>query len=235
MRGRDGCGGWEGEHGQKNYTNAPGARAHAIGSCCRRVPDSCDDAKMAPITQPVTPADTLYFGLRLYELLTLVGIVLGPIFAVAITLITESYRTQREAKRTILHTLLTTRGRYADPGFSWAIRAAHLEFARSPKVRAVLEAYLNQVRIRPTSGAEEPHHRESSRREGVLISEMLKDLGYAGLTSEQIESYTAQGLVDRELIFQYALEAMPHLAISAKRSADAAEEMLKRLPSQLLS
>ena len=168
----------------------------------------------------------------MYEVLTLVAIVVGPIIAVAITLWVESSRRAREAKRTILQALLTTRGRYADPSYSWAIRAVRLEFARRPKVIAALDAYLNQVRLRASNEDADAHHRESERREGVLISEMLKDLGYAGLTSEQMENYTAQGLADRERLLQIALEALPHIAISAKRSADAAEAMIDRLPRQ---
>lgn len=166
----------------------------------------------------------------MYEALTLLAIVLGPILAVAITLWVEHSRRAREAKRTILQALLTTRGRYADPSYSWAIRAARLEFARCPRVIAALDAYLNQVRVRAPNDDVEAHHRESERREGVLISEMLKDLGYAGLTSEQMENYTAQGLADRERLLQLALEALPHIAFSARRSAEAAEQLLKRMP-----
>lgn len=156
---------------------------------------------------------------------------LGPLAAVGLTLFIERRRASRDGKRNVLQTLLATRGRYADPSYSWAIRAIRLEFATNSKVIAALDAYLNQVRIKAPSNGGEAHWRESERREGVLISEMLKDLGYAGMTSEQIESYTAQGLADREVLLEAALRALPHLAHSAMRSADASEKIVSRMAS----
>jgi hypothetical protein len=184
---------------------------------------------MQPDSTSPEPAG-LYLGLQLYELLTLVGIVAGPIAAVAISLIFEHFRRQREAKRIILQTLLVTRGRYADPAYTWAIRATALEFARSVPVMAAYEQYLHSVRLKPLPEQAEQHHREAGRREGLLISEMLKDLGYRGLSAEQIEAYTAEGLAAREELIERALKAVAVLPLVADRSAKAAEEMLKRMP-----
>lgn len=169
--------------------------------------------------------------MTLYEGLTILAILVGPIVAVFLTLWIEGRRTRSDAKRAILQTLLTTRGRYADPSYSWAIRAARLEFADAAQVIKALDDYLNQVRITPPADAVESHIQQSERREGILISEMLKNLGYVGLTSQQIESYTAQGLVERERLMTDALRALPIIAINGKRAADASEEMVRRLQS----
>ncbi|MEQ3650230.1 hypothetical protein [Hyphomonas sp.] len=65
---------------------------------------------------------------------------------------------------------------------------------------------------------------EAARRQGLLISEILQALDYKGLTAEQIEVYTARDLADREYLLEQALQALPHIAFSANRSADYAEE-----------
>ncbi|HRO02936.1 MAG TPA: hypothetical protein PLS69_04965 [Terricaulis sp.] len=160
----------------------------------------------------------------------IVAAVVGPIAAVVITLVWERVRKSREERQLILQTLLATRGRHADPGYSWAIRTTPLHFARNKDVITAHAAYMDAVRLQPTAENRERADAEIGRRQGVLISEMLKDLGYRGLTAEQIEAYTAQGLADREELLMQALRALPHIAISAKRSADASEELIKRMP-----
>lgn len=155
----------------------------------------------------------------------------GPIAAVLITLRWEQIRRSREERQLILQTLLATRGRHADPSYSWAIRTTPLHFARNKEVLSAHASYMDAVRLEPTAENRERADAEIGRRQGILISEMLKDLGYRGLTAEQIEAYTAQGLADREELLMRALQALPHIAISAKRSADASEELIKRMPS----
>src|SRR5690349_15407424 len=172
---------------------------------------------MQAVSASPEPSTPVYLGLQLYELLTLIGIVVGPIAAVAITLIFEHFRRQREAKRSILQTLLVTRGRYADPAYTWAIRAIRLEFAKSSAVMSAYEQYLHAVRLKPAPEQMEQHSREAGRREGLLISEMLKDLGYHGLSSEQIEAYTAEGLAMREELMERALRAIAILPVVADR------------------
>ncbi len=61
---------------------------------------------------------------------------------------------------------------------------------------------------------------EAARRQGLLISEILQALDYKGLTAEQIEVYTARDLADREYLLEQALQALPHIAFSANRSAE---------------
>jgi Family of unknown function (DUF6680) len=149
----------------------------------------------------------------------------GPIAAVLITLAWERSRRKREQKETILQTLLATRGRHADPGYSWAIRTIPMHFSRNAAVMKAHSEYMDIVRLGPTPENEEKQNIEAARRQGLLISEILQALDYKGLTAEQIEVYTARGLADREYLLEQALQALPHIAFSAKRSADYAEEM----------
>lgn len=153
----------------------------------------------------------------------------GPISAVVITLVWEQVRRSREQRHTILQTLLATRGRYADPSYSWAIRTLPLSFARNAKVMTAHGNFLNAAREQATDENRERVGIETARREGIMISEILKDLGYRGFTSEQIEAYTAGALADREEVIVQALRALPFLSFQAKRSADAAEAMVARL------
>lgn len=155
----------------------------------------------------------------------------GPIAAVVVTLVWEQVRRSREQRLTLLQTLLATRGRYADPSYSWAIRTLPLAFARNAKVMSSHEAFLNAAREQMTDENRELLSRETARREGIMISEILKDLGYRGFTSEQIEAYTAGALADREVIIEQALKSLPYLSFQAKRSADAAEAMVAMLNS----
>ncbi|MET0181274.1 MAG: DUF6680 family protein [Caulobacterales bacterium] len=154
----------------------------------------------------------------------------GPVAAVLITLRWESIRRSREGRQTLLQTLLATRGRASDPSFSWAIQTTPLHFSQNRSVVNAHALYMDQVRLRVPPEQQAAHDSEIGRRLGLLISEMMKDLGYRGLTSEQIEAYTAQGLADREELFRRALIALPVIAFHANRSADAAEQLLARMP-----
>jgi len=159
----------------------------------------------------------------------IVAALLGPISAVLITLFWERHRRTHEQKQTVLQTLLATRGRYSDPGYSWAIRTIPMHFAKNSKVMKSHADYLDMVRTAPSVENRETVHRESGRRESVLISEILQALGYKGLSAVQIESYTAQGLTYRERLLEDAMLALPEIARNAKRSADYAQAMAIRL------
>ncbi len=160
---------------------------------------------------------------------TILAAFLGPLSAVALTFVWERIRRVREQKQTLLQTLLSTRGRYADPGYSWAIRTVPLQFSKNSKVLIAHDKFMDATRYRPTEENSERHQSEMIRLEGVLISEILQDVGFKGFTSEQLEQYTAQALADRDQLLETALRALPHLAVSAKRSADINEKIANQM------
>ncbi|WP_146190686.1 DUF6680 family protein [Marinicauda salina] len=160
-----------------------------------------------------------------------VAAVIGPTVAVVISLIWEGQRRDRERRENVLQTLLATRGRHADPGFSWAIRTIPVYFNRNAQVMNAHKEFLNAARFKPSEEVKDQAEDETARRQGILISEILKDLGYKGLTSEQIEDYTSEGLYLQDIRMANALDALPHIAISAKRSADASEVMARTIVS----
>ena len=69
----------------------------------------------------IAPSRTLYWGLQIYEWLTLAAILIGPIVAVIITLATEARRRTREQQTQTLRMLLSTRHLPSDPAYSTAI------------------------------------------------------------------------------------------------------------------
>tara|TARA_R110002073_G_scaffold1785_1_gene12786 strand:- start:1161 stop:1445 length:285 start_codon:yes stop_codon:yes gene_type:complete len=85
---------------------------------------------------------------------------------------------------------------------------------------------MNAARVIPTDEGRQAADAETARRLGTLISSILIDLGYKGLTSEQIESYTSEGQTQNDRRFTDALDSLPYIALNAKRSADAAEALV---------
>ena len=150
----------------------------------------------------------------------------GPIAAVLVTLFWERSRRKRERRENVLQTLLATRGRAADPSFSWAIRTIPLYFHENISVQDAHRDFMNAARVIPTDEGRQAADAETARRLGTLISSILIDLGYKGLTSEQIESYTSEGQTQNDRRFTDALDSLPYIALNAKRSADAAEALV---------
>jgi hypothetical protein len=158
---------------------------------------------------------------------------MGPVLAVIITLVWERHRRAREQQLLLLQTLLATRGRYADPSFSWAIRTIPLHFSGHKAVKSAHSDYMNAVRFEPNDADREKHEAEMGRRLGILISAMLVALDYKGLTAEQVEEYTARGLAMRELWIEQALRALPHIAFSLDKSANAAQKLTDNVLSNV--
>ena len=157
---------------------------------------------------------------------------IGPISAVIITLIWERVRHARELKFNAIQNILATRGRYSDPLYSTTIRIVPLIFAKSKKVMHAYTGYMDATRLEPNDKNRETVIAESNRRESILISEILADVGYKGLTAEQIESYTSQGLVNRETLVEHALLALPHIAFNVEKSAKASELICNSIVAQ---
>jgi hypothetical protein len=157
---------------------------------------------------------TIYLGIG-----AILAALLGPVCAVSITLWWETRRRKREQKETLLQMLLATRGRYADPGYSWAIRTLPMHFHGNSRVLSAHKSYMDSVRLEPTPENADAVQKESSRREGLLLNELLRALGYGQLTADEIDQYTAKGLAHRELLLEQALKALPDIARATSSSA----------------
>lgn len=161
--------------------------------------------------------EVLYFGLRFSELLTLVGIIIGPIAAVIITLATEAKRRQRDAKIQIMRMLINTRHLPGDPLYSTAINLIPIEFNRDRKVMSSWNDYINHVRIKPSSENAQAHNILIVAKQTSLIFHMMKSLGFnLSETDIQTSAYASEGSIIRDNLYLDSLNA-------TKRIADALE------------
>ena len=158
--------------------------------------------------------------------------IIGPITAVVITLVWEKVRRTRELKLNTLQNILVTRGRYSEPLYSATIRSVPIVFSKNKKVMNAYLNYMDATRNIPNDENREKVNNESARRESILITEMLTNVGYKGLTAEKVESYTSVGLVNRDILVENALVALPIIAINARKSAEASEKICDNIISQ---
>jgi hypothetical protein len=158
-------------------------------------------------------SEALYFGMKLYELLTLLAIIVGPVVAVGITVATESKRRLKDQQTQTLRALLSTRHLPADPAYSTAINLIPIDFNDAHGVMAAWHAYIEKIRSVPVPGTEEANHREIVNKQTKLIYAMMQHLGYKLAESDiEISAYAAQGFLDRDNLQLAALAAWPRIA-----------------------
>ena len=157
--------------------------------------------------------ESLYFGLKLYELLTLVAIVVGPMGAVAITVASERRRRLKERQTQTLRTLLSTRHLPSDPAYSTAINLIPVDFNDVGSVMMAWQAYIEKIRTVPNAGGEETHRKDCVNKQTKLIFAMIRHLGYRLAESDiDISAYAAQGFIDRDNLHLAALASWPRIA-----------------------
>ena len=158
-------------------------------------------------------SEALYLGLKLYELLTIVAIILGPIMAVGITVGTETRKRLKEQQTQTLRTLLSTRHLPSDPAYSTAINLIPVDFNSVKSVITAWTAYIEKIRVAPVQGSEVAHEREILNKQTRLIFAMTQHLGYALAESEiDISAYAAQGFINRDNLHLEALASWPRIA-----------------------
>jgi Zn-dependent membrane protease YugP len=168
-------------------------------------------------------AHPVLFGLKLYELLTLVGIVIGPIVAVVITLITERWRKTHDSQMRLLQALLTTRITPANDQWSMAVNMVPIEFRHH---KEVIERWKDYVSIDDV---------ESNGRRIVLKQNAMIHAAAVAMKIKITEgdlqdtAYYSKGSTDRDELVLKALSAFPQIAQSTARSAEVAEAILKKM------
>ncbi len=138
-------------------------------------------------------------GMEIYEFVTLLGLFVGPIAAVLITLWSQSRSGVRDRQTQTLRMLLNTRHLPADPAYSVAINMVPIEFNRQPSIMTAWSSYIAAVRYRASEENKETHNQEINAKQTQLIFEISKYLGYRLSETEiQTSAYASQGFVDRE-------------------------------------
>lgn len=163
--------------------------------------------------------EIIFLGLKLYELLTLIGIFLGPLIAVGITLWTESRRQKREGQIQVMRMLLNTRHLVGDPMYSVAINLVPVEFNSSKNVVQAWKEYIDSARYKPSDENVQQHAQLLLAKQTTLIFRVMQSLGFQLSESDiQTNRYASNALIERDALYLDSLRAMREIANSLKSS-----------------
>jgi hypothetical protein len=172
----------------------------------------------------VTP-EPLYLGLKFYELLTLIGIIIGPITAVCITLWIEARRRTRDQQVQTLRMLVATRHLAGDANYSTAINMIPLDFNQQPKIMTAWTAYIGAISYRPTEENAQTHLTQILSKQTKLIFEIMKHLGYTlSETDLQTSAYAAGGMIERDNLMIDAWRSWPRIAAALESQVAASDQ-----------
>lgn len=150
--------------------------------------------------------------------LTLLAIVIGPLTAVAITLIIEGRRKARETQLHVLRMLISTRHLPSDPTYATAINLVPVEFNAEPQVMAAWHSYIESVRYQPAEADMASHDAVLRTRQTMLIFRAMQALGFKLSESDiQISAYASQGQIWRDNLYLDYLAATREIAEALKR------------------
>ena len=164
-------------------------------------------------------------GLQPYEWLTLIGIIIGPIVAVGISLWIDGKRKGRDQKLIILRILLTTRHLVGDPNYSAAINLIPIEFSGNNAILTAYREFIEAARFQPAPGNEDRVAQNTSAKQTRLIFEVARSMGFKiAETDLQTTAYAADGWIQRDNISLDSQRAMRDIAtllmFQARRAAN---------------
>ncbi|WP_284125337.1 DUF6680 family protein [Parerythrobacter aestuarii] len=147
------------------------------------------------------------------ELITIAAILIGPIFAVLISLWLTNKKQERDQKLVVLRMLLSTRHLPADPGFSVAINLVPVEFSSSRPVMSAYKEFIRAVQDPAAADPNAPPLQSTSAKTTKLIFEIVRHLGFEILESDiQHAGYAAAGFVDRDNLLLDSQRATKNIA-----------------------
>ena len=175
----------------------------------------------------------LWWGMKLYELLTIIAILLGPIIAVAITLINEARRRRREQQTQTMRMLVSTRHLAGDPAYTTAINMIPIDFNRQKKIMLAWQAYIDEIRYRSAPENVEEHNKQIITKQTKLIFEVMRHLGYSlSETDIQATAYAAGGFVERDNLMIRAWHSWTRIADALENQAQNIEGNQPEKPDQ---
>tara|TARA_B110001454_G_C12719084_1_gene433921 strand:+ start:554 stop:1090 length:537 start_codon:yes stop_codon:yes gene_type:complete len=147
------------------------------------------------------------------ELINLLAILLGPILAVAVQLISEGRRKTHEQQTQTMRMLLSTRHMPSDPVYSTAINMIPIDFNKSKRVMQAHKAYIECITYQPSSENVETHNQQIISKQTKLIFEMARHLKYdLPETDIQTSAYAAGGFIARDNLMLDAWRSWPRIA-----------------------
>ena len=165
------------------------------------------------MTAGPVPDSPLFWGLKIYEWLTLLGIILGPIIAVLITLWIEGRRRNRDQQVQLMRMLVSTRHLPGDPAYTLAINTIPIEFNHCSRVMNAWKNYIDVVRYQPSSDNADAHLKDTFAKQTKLLFEIMKELGFQlAETDIQNSAYAAGGFIERDNLMLNAWRSWPRIA-----------------------
>jgi hypothetical protein len=168
-----------------------------------------------------------------YSWLTLFAIVLGPVIAVAITLVTEHFRRVRERRIQIMRMLLATRHMPADAQYNTAINLIPAEFNDQKEVMDAWRKYHSLVREHPDEQSRADHTKRTTVAQSALIYQIMRSVGLKLSEGDiQTEAYVSQGFVDRDALYIASLQALPEIAAAIKAQVGLTQMIVDSIPKR---
>ncbi len=158
-------------------------------------------------------ADSVFLGLKLYELLTLAAVFAGPLSAVIITLWVDRLRRRSDARTQVLRMILTTRRLPSDPAYVMAINLIEVEFNHCPDVMKARREYMNLAIQEVSDERKQEHDQRMWAKQATMIVGMMKAIGLKASESEILmDAYVSKGFVVRDELYLDSLKAMRDVA-----------------------
>ena len=155
----------------------------------------------------------LIAGLQPYEWLTLIGIVIGPILAVVVSLRFEQRRRDRDQKLVILRLLLTTRHLVGDPNYSAAINLIPIEFAGHKEVQVAYREFIEAANVDFTDETRVKVAERTAVKQTRLIFAIARRMKFPiAETDIQTTAYAADGWIKRDNLALDSQKAMRDIA-----------------------
>jgi hypothetical protein len=152
-------------------------------------------------------------GLQPYEWLTLIGVIIGPIVAVLISLWLDGRRRDRDQKLVILRLLLTTRHLVGDPGYSAAINLIPVEFAGKASIQSAYREYIEAANADVTESNLQKIADRTATKRTKLIYAIARSMKFPiAETDIQTTAYAADAWIKRENLAMDAQKATRDIA-----------------------
>ena len=151
--------------------------------------------------------------MKIYEVITLLAILAGPVFAVAVQLRAEKRKHTRDQQAITMRMLVSTRHMVSDPAYSTAINMIPIDFNRVMRVMTAHKAFVETVNFIPSDENRTHHNELIVTKQTKLIFAMTQHLGY-DLPESDIQStaYASVGFVDRDNLMTNGWRAWPRIA-----------------------
>jgi hypothetical protein len=172
--------------------------------------------------------------------LTLAALILGPVFAVSVTLWIEGQRRRRDSRLIVLRQLIATRHLPGDPMYSTAINLIPVEFNSDERVMVAYKAYQEAVSaVVPVGDAEAAKRCDQNVgvKQTKLIFAIMQAMKLRASEADiPVEAYAAKGMTARDELWLNSLRGTVRIAdaleLQTKLIAGGDAQTQQQLPSK---